>query len=57
MTYPVMMHPVYEIFNDKLMATSWFQKLCLSPQLMKKLIQMRVFSATTPLEALEITRK
>ena len=38
MTYPVMMHLVYEIFNDKLVATSWFQKLCLSPQLMKKLV-------------------
>ena len=106
MTYPVMMHHVHEIFNDKLVATSWFQKLCLSPQLMKKLviyslrgssvvllaivassvpgfavfislvgstintilafvfptifhmkIQMGVFSATMPLEALEITRK
>ena len=106
MTYLVMMHPVHEIFNGKIMATSCFQKLCLSSQLMKKLviyslrgstifllaivassvpgfavfislvgstintilafvfptlfhmkIQVGVFSATMPLEALEITRK
>jgi len=38
LTYPVMMHPVHEIVNDKLMTTSWFQKVCLSSQLMEKLV-------------------
>lgn len=38
LTYPVMMHPVHEMFNDKLMATSWFQKVCVSSQIMEKLV-------------------
>jgi hypothetical protein len=33
-----MMHPVHEMFNDKLMATSWFQKVCVSSQIMEKLV-------------------